>query len=79
MAFAEGTTVSSEKSRLEIEALVCKYVGRDAEFSSGRMAGMAGVIFVANGRRVRFKMPMPTDEEATKGARHKNAPSWVTV
>lgn len=74
MAFAEGTTVSSEKSRLEIEALVCRYAGRDAEFSSGRIAGQAAVMFVAKGRRVRFTIPMPTNEEAAKAAKRKG--SW---
>jgi len=74
MAFAEGTTVPAEKSRLEIEALVRKYAGCDAEFSSGRMAGQAAVMFVAKGRRVRFTVPMPSDTEAAKAAKRKG--SW---
>jgi hypothetical protein len=74
MGYAEGTTVSPAKSRMEIEELVMKRAGRDAEFSFGQAAGMAAIQFVANNRRVRFSLPMPTGEEAAKGAKRKN--SW---
>jgi hypothetical protein len=74
MGYAEGTTVSSAKSRMEIEELVIKRVGRDAEFSSGQAAGMAAIQFVAHNRRVRFTLPLPSQEEATKRAKRKN--SW---
>ena len=73
MSYADGTTVSAEKSRLEIEALVSKYAGRDADFSSGRTAGKAAILFVANGRRVRFVVPLPTDAEAVQNGKRKNS------
>jgi len=79
MSYADGTTVSAERSRAEIETIVCKYAGRDAEFSSGRMAGMAAILFVAKGRRVKFVVPLPTDKEAEVKAKRKNAGSWSTV
>lgn len=74
MAFAEGTTVSPAKSRMEIEELVMKRAGRDAEFSSGQAAGVAAIQFVAHNRRVRFTLPLPAREEAAKKAKRKH--SW---
>jgi hypothetical protein len=76
MGYAAGTLVSAERSRAEIETVVGKYAGRDAEFSSGRMAGMAAIMFVAHGRRVKFVVPLPTDEEAAEKAKRKNAARW---
>ena len=58
---------------MEIERIICRYAGRDAEFSSGRMAGQAAILFVAHGRKVKFVVRMPTAEEAEIGARRKNA------
>ena len=75
--YANGTTVSAEKSRGEIEQLVQKYAGRDADFSYGRMGGNAGISFVAKGRRVQFAMPMPSSAEADAGAKRKG--SWRTA
>jgi len=75
MGYAEGTTVPSENSRIEIEKIICRYAGHDAEFNFGRMAGKAAIMFVACGRRVKFMVPLPTEEEAGIGARRKNDPS----
>ena len=36
MGYAEGTTVPSENSRIEIEKIICRYAGRDAEGLFGR-------------------------------------------
>jgi hypothetical protein len=74
MSFAEGTTVAPEKSRMEIEMLVRKVAGRDAEFSFGQCAGQAAIQFAAKGRRVRFTLPLPTVEQAKTKAKRKN--SW---
>ena len=79
MGYAEGTTVPSENSRAEIEKIICRYAGRDAEFSSGRMAGKAAILFVACGRKVKFVVPLPTEAEAGIGARRKNAASGSVV
>ena len=74
MAFAEGTTVSAAKSKMEIEELVMKRAGRDAEFSSGQGAGVAAIQFRTQNRRVRFTIPRPTEAAAAKKAKRKN--SW---
>jgi hypothetical protein len=55
--FAEGTTVTVEKSRAEIESVVRKYGA--TEFTSGWTGEQAGLEFKANGRRVRFVLTMP--------------------
>jgi hypothetical protein len=75
MAYAEGTLVAAEKSRSEIEALVQKYAGRDADFTYGKSCGQAGISFVAKARRVQFMLPLPTMEEAKQEARDRRAPS----
>jgi hypothetical protein len=66
MAFAEGTTVSAVKSKMEIEELILKRAGRDSEFSSGQAAGIAAIQFCTKNRRVRFTLPLPTEDEAKK-------------
>jgi hypothetical protein len=62
MSFAEGTTVPVERSRAEIERMITKYGAR--EFSSGWIGDRAAIQFVANGRRVRFVLELPTPEWA---------------
>ena len=57
MAYAEGTEVSPEKSRAEIEGLLKKY-GAEA-FSYAYDAEKAGIGFRAKGRSIRFILPMP--------------------
>lgn len=75
IGYASGTSVSAEKSRGEIEQLVQKYAGRDADFTYGKTAGQAAIAFVAKGRRVLFAIPLPTREEADEGSRDGRAPS----
>ncbi len=55
--YAEKTTVSSEKSRAEIEQVLTRY-GAD-QFMYGWKAGGAVVAFRAKGRHIRFFLPMP--------------------
>lgn len=66
--YAEGTTVSAINSRLEIEKIILKYAGQGAEFAYMQRDGFADIVFAAHGRRVRFTLPLPTREEAAKGA-----------
>ncbi len=61
MAFAEGTTVSPAKTRAEIESLVQKYGA--ARFAFGYLEDRAAINFVANGRLVRFTVPLPTKDD----------------
>lgn len=72
MPYANSTTVSVVKSRTEIEQLVYKYAGRDTNFSYGQMAGQAAIMFVAFDRRVKFTVPLPTEEEGQTAAKRKN-------
>lgn len=69
--YAEGTTVSVLSSRLEIEKLILKYAGQRAEFAYMQRQDSADIVFAAHGRRVRFTLPLPTMEEAKRGAMKK--------
>ena len=62
--YAEGTTVSPEKSRMEIEQTLNRY-GADA-FSYGYEGERAAVMFRADGRYVRFTLTMPSLKEFEK-------------
>ena len=75
--YAEGTTVSVLTSRLEVEKIILRYAGQGAEFAYMQRDGSADVVFAANGRRVRFTLPLPTMEEAKKGAKKRG--DWGDV
>ncbi len=72
-SYAEGTMVSVEKSRGEIEALVSK-AGADA-FASASKKGEAMIQFQLGGRVIRFRLPLPDRENAqfalTPGGRRR--------
>jgi hypothetical protein len=55
--YAEQTTVSSEKSRAEIEATLARY-GATAFMYGWDQAG-AVIMFQTKGRRVKFVLPLP--------------------
>lgn len=55
--YAKGTDVSVSKSRAEIEALLERYGA--TKFASGWEPGAAVIMFEANGRHVRFRLPIP--------------------
>lgn len=57
--FAEGTTVSVAKSRMEIETLVTRYGA--TTFGSGwdETHRTCSIMFVAKNRRVRFELALP--------------------
>lgn len=57
MAYAENTTVSSDRSRAEIEKTLSRY-GADS-FIYGWDQQRAVVGFVLQGRQIRFYLPMP--------------------
>lgn len=58
--YAESTSVSSDRSRAEIERTLARY-GAES-FMYGWDKGKAIVGFVANGRQVRFMLPLPDRE-----------------
>lgn len=61
MAYAEKTSVSTDKSRSEIERTLQRY-GAD-QFMYGWEAERALIAFRANGRQIRFVLPMPDQND----------------
>lgn len=59
--YASQTSVSVEKSRAEIEALVIRRGAKS--FHSGWADGQAAVGFVLNERILKFKLPLPSRDE----------------
>lgn len=57
MAYAAGTEVPVERSRAEIERILVRY-GAD-QFMSGWKDGAAFIAFRAQGRHLRFILPLP--------------------
>jgi hypothetical protein len=55
--YAEGTEVSSSRSREEIERILTRYGA--TQFMYGWQEGRAVIAFVAAGKQVRFVLPMP--------------------
>lgn len=82
MGYADGTTVAPEKTKAEIEAVVTKYGA--THYGTANTPERSGITFVANGRMVRFALPMPSREETraklkrdTKRWRYYNVPDAV--
>jgi hypothetical protein len=67
VAFAEGTTVAVSKTRGEIENLITKYGA--TRFAYGYIEDRAAINFVANGRLVRFTVPLPGKDDKRVRAR----------
>lgn len=61
MQFAKDTSVSVEKSQAEIRATLTKYGA--SRFALFEEVGSAGIAFEAQGRRVRFTLPLPDRKE----------------
>lgn len=59
MAYAEGTTVSIERSQMEIATMIRKYGAQS--FGTGWQQGFALVTFNAHERQIRFVLPIATD------------------
>jgi hypothetical protein len=57
MKYAESTTVSSEKSKAEIEKILNRYGA--TSFLSGWNENTATIMFKMEGRTVRFLLPLP--------------------
>lgn len=73
--YAESTAVSSDKSRLEIEATLRRY-GADA-FAYAWDGPAAMIKFRAHGRYIRFMLPLPdaNDPEFTHHSRGRREPA----
>lgn len=61
MAYAKGTTVSVERSRLEIERVLKRYGA--TKFTVGWNEDAEAIAFHAHNRRVRFTVRIPTESE----------------
>jgi hypothetical protein len=59
--YAKDTTVSVEKSKMEIEKLVLKY--KASQFVSGWSGERAAIGFSMHDRQVRFFLPLPSKTE----------------
>lgn len=73
--FAEDTTVSSDKSRAEIERLVTRYGAISTAFMNS--PGRALIMFEAQSRRIVFELPLPDISDAAfalDGRKHKRSP-----
>ena len=60
--FAEGTSVSSDRSRAEIDGLLMRYGANS--FVYGMNADSAMVAFEMRSRRIKFVLPMPDRADA---------------
>lgn len=59
--YAEGTSVPVEKSKAEIEGVLARYGA--TSFASGWSGNRAVIQFEAKGRRIRFHLPLPDQNE----------------
>jgi hypothetical protein len=66
-AYAEGTTVPVEKTRVEIERLLTKHGANQLGIVSDTERGAAMVLFTMAERQVRMRVPLPRLEEARRG------------
>lgn len=57
--YAEGTTVSVEKSKMELDSLLGKHGATQRMLGVDDDAGRAIVLFTLAGRQVRFEMTLP--------------------
>lgn len=76
--YAEKTTVSSEKSRQEIERTLVRYGA--ASFAYGWENGKAVIMFEMSSRRIRFLLPLPekTEKRFTHNSyRNERAPEAI--
>lgn len=59
--YAEGTTVSPEKTQMEISALLRKYGATGYQF--GWEGAHTAILFKAHGRSIRFLVEMPSPDD----------------
>lgn len=62
-SYAQHTEVSVDRSKAEIERILMRY-GATA-FGAMRQGDEAAVVFVVNGKRLRFMLPLPTEEDVS--------------
>lgn len=77
MRYAQNTKIGTDKSKAEIEKLLVRY-GAD-QFANAWKDGKAVIQFRANGRMIRFILPLPqkTEERFTKNNSGNDRPIEV--
>lgn len=71
--YAENTSVSSDKSRTEIERILRRYGAE--QFAYGWQSDGAMIAFVAHDRQIRFSLPLP-DKNADEFKRTPVRRNW---
>lgn len=69
MSYAKGTSVSVDKSQIEIKKTLSKY--KATGFAYGELPGSSVVMFELSGRRIKFMLPMPEQ------GKMKNKRGWL--
>lgn len=66
--YAQGTNVSADRSRLEIESTLQRYGANQFGYATDTDNGLAEIQFTAAGRRIRFRLQFPSrwSEEFTR-------------
>jgi hypothetical protein len=70
--FAAGTVVTAEKSKFEIERILQRYGA--TSFASGWQGNRAVIAFEAQGRRLKFVLPLP--DRGSKAFTHDSRSTW---
>jgi hypothetical protein len=75
--FAASTSVSPEKSRMEIERILKRY--KASGFAYGSLPDRAVIMFEMHNRRIRFHVPFPDKKEfwKTEGGRLRHSESII--
>lgn len=80
MSYAQGTEVSIEKSRLELEKLLAKHGATRRMMGADEVEGFAFVVFEMAKRQVRLRVPVPTPDKIladVDALEYRNQPtSW---
>ena len=77
MGYAEGTSVSVEKSKAEVERLLIRFGAE--KYGSGWDENKAFIVFTFNGRMIRFDVVLPPkkDFERTPNYKYDRTPEQV--
>lgn len=76
MTYAENTTVTVEKSKMELDALLRKHGAAQRVFGDDDVRGFAFAVFALAGRQYRIEIPMPKLEDfARRGRKERGWPN----
>jgi hypothetical protein len=69
VTFAKGTSVSVEKSRMDIDSLLSKHGAGQRGVLCDDEGGVARLLFTMAGRQIRLEVPLPRPSEFAKRAK----------